>query len=70
MGEPGGREIAILLSEADHRCFTDPKASPALETFNDSAHFKAYAARAMHHLLIDRARRYLTREKHLAAYLG
>jgi RNA polymerase sigma factor (TIGR02999 family) len=40
------------------------KASPALKTFNDSAHFKAYAARAMHHLLIDRARKYLTREKH------
>jgi RNA polymerase sigma factor (TIGR02999 family) len=40
------------------------KASPALKTYNDSAHFKAYAARAMHHLLIDRARKYLTREKH------
>jgi RNA polymerase sigma factor (TIGR02999 family) len=40
------------------------KASPALKTFNDSVHFKAYAARAMHHLLIDRARKYLTREKH------
>src|ERR671925_516722 len=40
------------------------KASPALKTFNDSAHFKAYAARAMHNLLIDRARKYLTREKH------
>src|SRR5262245_34410185 len=41
------------------------KASPALKTFNDSSHFKAYVARAMHSLLIDRARRIITREKHL-----
>src|SRR5262245_36529755 len=41
------------------------KASPGLKSFNDSAHFKAYVARAMHNLLIDRARRVLTREKHL-----
>jgi RNA polymerase sigma factor (TIGR02999 family) len=41
------------------------KASPDLKTFNDSAHFKAYVARAMHNLLIDRARRRITREKHL-----
>lgn len=41
------------------------KARPDLKTFCDSAHFKAYAARAMHNLLIDRARRFLTREKHL-----
>jgi len=41
------------------------KARPGLKTFNDSAHFKAYAARAMHNLLIDRARRIISREKHL-----
>jgi RNA polymerase sigma factor (TIGR02999 family) len=41
------------------------KASPALKTFNDSSHFKAYVARAMHNLLIDRARRIIAREKHL-----
>lgn len=41
------------------------KASPALKTFNDSSHFKAYVARAMHSLLIDRARRIIAREKHL-----
>ena len=41
------------------------KASPALKTFNDSSHFKAYVARAMHNLLIDRARRVIAREKHL-----
>lgn len=41
------------------------KSSPALKTFNDSTHFKAYVARAMHNLLIDRARRIITREKHL-----
>lgn len=41
------------------------RASPALKTFNDSTHFKAFVARAMHNLLIDRARRIITREKHL-----
>jgi RNA polymerase sigma factor (TIGR02999 family) len=41
------------------------KASPALKTFNDSSHFKAYVARAMHNLLIDRARRIIAREKHM-----
>lgn len=41
------------------------KARPDLKTFNDSSHFKAYVARAMHNLLIDRARRIITREKHL-----
>ena len=41
------------------------KARPDLKTFNDSVHFKAYVAWAMHNLLIDRARRIITRDKHL-----
>ena len=41
------------------------KLRPDVKTFNDSAHFKAYAARAMHNYLIDRARRVIHREKHL-----
>jgi RNA polymerase sigma factor (TIGR02999 family) len=41
------------------------KASPALKTFNDSAHFKAFVATAMYHHLIDRARKIIARKKRL-----
>src|SRR5262245_14057981 len=41
------------------------KASPALKTFNDSAHFKAFVATAMYHHLIDRARKVIARKKNL-----
>jgi RNA polymerase sigma factor (TIGR02999 family) len=40
------------------------KASPAVKTFNDSAHFKAFVATAMYHHLIDRARKIVARKKH------
>src|SRR5262245_58457469 len=40
-------------------------ASPALKTFNDSAHFKAFVATAMYHHLIDRARKVIARKRHL-----
>jgi RNA polymerase sigma factor (TIGR02999 family) len=46
------------------------KASPALKTFNDSAHFKAFVATAMYHHLIDRARKIITRKKHLGERVG
>jgi RNA polymerase sigma factor (TIGR02999 family) len=41
------------------------KLQPAFKTFNDSAHFKAYAATAMYHHLIDRARKVIRRTEHL-----
>jgi RNA polymerase sigma-70 factor, ECF subfamily len=41
------------------------KASPALKTFNDSAHFKAFVATAMYHHLIDRARKIVARKNRL-----
>src|SRR5215475_11557198 len=41
------------------------KLRPDVKTFNDSVHFKSYAARAMHNYLIDKARRVIQREKHL-----
>jgi len=41
------------------------KAGPALKTFNDSAHFKAFVATAMYHHLIDRARKVIARKKRL-----
>jgi len=41
------------------------KASPALKTFNDSAHFKAFVATAMYHHLIDRARKIIARKNRL-----
>src|SRR5215475_2948082 len=41
------------------------KLRPDVKTFNDSVHFKSYAARAMHNYLIDKARRVIQRGKHL-----
>jgi RNA polymerase sigma factor (TIGR02999 family) len=41
------------------------KASSTLKTFKDRTHFKAYVAWKMHKILIDRARKIITREKHL-----
>jgi RNA polymerase sigma factor (TIGR02999 family) len=41
------------------------KAGLDLKTFNDRTHFKAYVAWKMHNTLIDRARKIITREKHL-----
>jgi RNA polymerase sigma factor (TIGR02999 family) len=38
---------------------------PGFKTYKDSVHFKAYAATAMHHFLIDRARKLIRRDKGL-----
>lgn len=39
--------------------------APGMKDYQDSLHFKAYAARAMHNHLIDRARKMIRREDHL-----